>query len=276
MKDPLLARDIRNLAKEPEFAARAAELTTLADALPLLDKAGAWSVTLQADAWSQVDLFAVFPPEATIGPTKPSPGWQRISRFVYYIQAVLVFLPIAITWFGLKQATTAYGQTLAQGDTDAARRPFLELWQMGFDGRLADLWQFDNVAMMTLGCIGVLIVVTLLERYAHRRVEARAEAQAHALRSRLLSLLTRASLVFGQVRLSSPARFRAELSKSVSDLNRLVDTIHRLQSEVVKALEKTLEASRETAGALTGGVTGVRGSLKDGDHLRTWSSSSRR
>jgi methyl-accepting chemotaxis protein len=263
VKDPLLARDIRKLAKEPEFAARAAELNMLADALPLPNDAGGWSVPEEADAWSHVDLFSAFPPEATIEPTTPSPGWQRVSRFVYYIQAVLVFLPIAITWLGLKQATTAYGQTLAQGDTEAARRPFLELWQLGFDGRLADLWKFDNVAMMTLGSIGVLITVTLLERYAHRRAESRAEARTRVLRSRLLSVLTRASAALGNVKLSSPARFQAELSRSVGDLNRLVDTIHRLQSQVVAALQKTLEASRETAEALVGGATDVRASLED-------------
>ena len=263
MKDPLLALEIRKLANEPEFAARATELNRLADAFADPKEAGLYVTRKEAEAWSEVDLFAAFPPDGTIESTASSSGWQRISRLVYYIQAVLVFLPIAITWLGLKQATTAYGEALAQGDTDAARRPFLELWQLGFDGRLDQPWTFDNVAMMTLGSIGVLITVTLLERYAHRRATVRAERRASVLRSRLLSALTRASLNLGQIRLASPARFQAELSKSATELARFGDTLHLRQSQVMRALEKALEASRETAEALTGGARDVRGSLQE-------------
>lgn len=263
MKDPLLARDIRDLAKEPELAARGADLNSLAEALADPKETGVYGDRKQAEAWSEVDLFAAFPPETTVVATTAFPGWERISKLVYYLQAVLAFLPIAITWLGLKQATTAYGETLAQGDTEAARRPFLELWQLGFGGRLAEPWKFDNVAMMTLGSIGVLITVSLLERHAHRRMTAHAERRARVLRSRLLSVLTRASLHLGQVRLSAPARFQAELSKSANELSQLSETVRRMQFEVVRALEKTLEVSRETAEALSTGATDVRGSLND-------------
>ncbi|MFI7632391.1 hypothetical protein [Microbispora rosea] len=177
------------------------------------------------------------------------------------VQPVLVFLPIVTTWFGLKMATTAYGETLAAAGVEAARRPFLEMWQQGFDGRLPGWLRFDSVAFMTLGVIGVLIVITLWERLLRRSIEQGAEEEAVALRSRLLAALTRATLHLGQVKLASPARFQAELTKSASELNKVGRTMNKVHTQVVEELEKALEATGQATDALTAGVAEVRDSI---------------
>ena len=46
---------------------------------------------------------------------------------------VLVFAPIAVTWFGLSRATDAYATELA-AKPDLASKPFLLLWEQGFGG----------------------------------------------------------------------------------------------------------------------------------------------
>ncbi|MCT9934545.1 hypothetical protein N5079_30500 [Planotetraspora sp. A-T 1434] len=254
MTDQKLAAEFRELAGHPALAARSDQLIELADAL---------NDPAKADLWCEVDLFAAFPPDDTVLVIVPySPTWQKIAKFIHYIQAVLVFLPIATTWSGLKMATTAYGEALKDGGVETARRPFLEMWQQGFDGKLAGLWKFDNVAMMTLSTIGLLIVVTLLERYMHRWEDERASEQADELRPRLLSALTRATLSFGQVRLASPARFQAELTKSASELGKMGNTVRRVQKQVVEALEKALEVAHEAAGALVSSATDVQSSLQ--------------
>src|SRR5260221_12586600 len=46
---------------------------------------------------------------------------------------VLGFAPIAVTWFGLSTATDAY-QKLISEKPDLVTRPFLLLWQEGFQG----------------------------------------------------------------------------------------------------------------------------------------------
>ncbi|GIH50626.1 hypothetical protein SAMN05421833_12826 [Microbispora rosea] len=265
MTDQELAAELRELAGHPALSSRADQLTELADAL---DDPG------KADLWCEVDLFAAFPPEDTVQViVQSTPAWQKIVKFIYYMQAVLIFLPITITWVGLKKATTAYGEALASGGVEAARRPFLEMWQRGFDGKLAGLWKFDNVAVMTLSAIGFLIVVTLAERYMHRWEDERASEQEEELRPRLLSALTRATLLLNQVKLASPARFQAELTKSASELNKVGRTVSKVHTQVVEELEKALEATGQATDALTAGVAEVRDSIASLDkHMAAVSS----
>ncbi|MEU7880097.1 hypothetical protein [Microbispora bryophytorum] len=253
MTDQELAAELRVLAKHPGLKPRAEQLGELA-----------WAVLTpgEAERWCEVDLFAAFPPEDTVQViVQSTPAWQKIVKIIYYIQAVLIFLPITITWVGLKKATTAYGEALASGGVEAARRPFLEMWQRGFDGKLAGLWKFDNVAVMTLSAIGFLIVVTLAERYMHRWEDERASEQEEELRPRLLAALTKATLHLGQVKLASPARFQAELTKSASELNKVGRTMSKVHTQVVEELEKALEATGQVTDALTAGVAEVRDSI---------------
>ncbi|XVQ89155.1 hypothetical protein ACQP2K_17595 [Microbispora siamensis] len=251
MTDQELAAELRVLAKHPGLKPRAEQLRELA-----------WAVLTPGDAerWCEVDLFAAFPPSESVRLAASDTGKRRhtVLRLLELLQPVLVFLPISTTWFGLKNATTAYGETLAAGGVDAARRPFLEMWQQGFDGRMPGWLRFDGVALMTLTAIGLLVAVTLSERLLHRRIEQRAEEETDALRSRLLTALTRATLHFGQVRLASPARFQAELTKSASELYKVSETIGRVHTQVVEELEKALTATGEATDALTAGVAQVR------------------
>jgi ABC-type transporter Mla subunit MlaD len=263
--DQELAAELRVLSKHPRLKPRAEQLRELA-----------WAVLTPGDAerWCEVDLFAAFPPGESVRSISSGSGiWHRALKFVDVVQPVLVFLPIVTTWFGLKMATTAYGETLAAAGVEAARRPFLEMWQQGFDGRLPGWLRFDSVAFMTLGVIGVLIVVTLVERLLRRSIEQEAEEEAVALRSRLLAALTRATLHLGQVKLASPARFQAELTKSASELNKVGRTMSKVHTQVVEELEKALEATGQATDALTVGVAEVRDSIASLDkHMAAVSS----
>ncbi|WP_169945279.1 hypothetical protein [Microbispora sp. H11081] len=253
MTDHELAAELRALSEHPSLRPRAEQLRELAEAVV---------TPAQADRWCEVNLFAAFPPGESVRSLASGAGMRhRALKLMDVVQPVLVFLPIVTTWFGLKMATTAYGETLAAGGIETARRPFLEMWQQGFDGRLSNWLRFDSVAFMTLGVIGVLIVVTLGERLLRRSIEQEAEEEALALRSRLLAALTRATLLLGQVKLASPARFQAELTKSASELNKVGRTMSKVHTQVVEELEKALEATGQATEALTAGVTEVRDSI---------------
>ncbi len=190
--------------------------------------------------------FAAFPPREWVSRLAvPKVSWRGHSllKLLDLVQPVLVFVPIAVTWYGLKEATSAYGETLAAGGIEAARRPFLEMWQQGFDGKLPAWLQFDGVAFMTLSAIVLLVAVTLGERLLRRSIEQQAEEQVDALRARLLAALTRATLVLAQVRLSSPVRFQAELTKSAAEMHKLGETTMTVYTKVVEALDLALAAA---------------------------------
>ncbi|WP_436758887.1 hypothetical protein [Streptosporangium sp. V21-05] len=269
MTDSELAGELRELADHPRLAARRDQLNDLADAMT--DPGG-------AGRWCEVDLFAAFAPEDSIlvddepAETTPSPGkprWRR--RLVAAVGPVLVFVPVLVAWLGLMIATDAYGDVLdagGTGGTDAARRPFLEMWQRGFDGRLPWLFGFGGVALCTLAGVLCLICWTVYENIARSNREEAEERALRALRVRLRGALTQASLVLGQVRLSSPERFGAELSRTAADIGFVGTTARRVHTELVEALTLTLDATRKTTDALAGSAIDVRDAVELlGGHL---------
>ncbi|MEV4746307.1 hypothetical protein AB0K21_08035 [Streptosporangium sp. NPDC049248] len=261
-----LAGELRELADHPHLAARQDQLRDLADAVADPDMAG---------HWCEVDLFAAFSPDDTIlvdgepaeSTSSPRrPGWRRgLSGAV---GPALVFVPIFITWLGLMMATGAYGDVLAAGGVEAARRPFLEMWQQGFDGRLPGFFKFDNIALCTLAAIFCLICWTVFENITRNSREDASERELRALRVRLRGALTEASLVLGQVRLSAPERFGAELNRAAADIGFVGTTARKVHTELVEALTLTLEATRKTTDALAGSAIDVRDAVEHlGGHL---------
>jgi hypothetical protein len=264
--DSELAGELRELADHPHLAARRDQLNDLADAIT--DPGG-------AGRWCEIDLFAAFAPDDSIlvddePPEATSPlGKRRWRRGLgTAVGPALAFVPVLITWLGLMTATAAYGDVLDDGGPEAARRPFLEMWQQGFDGRLPQVFEFENIALCTLVSILCLILWTVYENIARNRREDASDRALRALRVRLRGALTQASLVLGQVRLSSPERFGAELSKTAADIGFVGTTARKVHTELVEALTLTLEATRKSTDALAGSAIDVRDAVELlGGHL---------
>src|ERR1700744_2137943 len=155
-------------------AAVAAELKRLSAAAPLrpgvrdiLDElSGALSINIvgATDGWSDIDLvgalarsssFQPIPDEAPANtplsrganPDYRSTWAGRLLTVAELAPGVLVFIPLLITWLGLRQAAAADHQMLADPalSADARSQNFLELWQTGFGGKLSGLFVFSSV-----------------------------------------------------------------------------------------------------------------------------------
>jgi hypothetical protein len=72
---------------------------------------------------------------------------------------VLVFAPIAVTWYGLSAAAPAYAHLLTQ-QPELASKPFLLLWEQAFNGAPGVL-TFGTVAIIDATLIAILIVLSL-------------------------------------------------------------------------------------------------------------------
>jgi hypothetical protein len=92
---------------------------------------------------------------------------SRFWAVLDVLRNVLVFAPIAVTWFGLSLAAGAYADLLA-ARPDLVSQPFLLLWQQGFDKRIA--FNFGTLALIDASLIGILIVLSFA---LHLRSELR-------------------------------------------------------------------------------------------------------
>jgi len=159
------ARDLGALASEvePHDAAVAVILRRLADAVRLSrnEEARAYAAAVDPRPLAQL-LFE-----------RPSAFWGVLE----VLRSVLVFAPIAVTWYGLSTASLAYAKLL-QDRPDLVTQPFLLLWEVGFLGAPGVL-NFSTVAIIDASLIGLLITLSLA-------LHARSELRAPVTRTRAL------------------------------------------------------------------------------------------
>src|ERR687887_378807 len=115
------------------------------------------------------------------------------SRFWAILEVarnVLVFAPIAVTWFGLSTAATAYSAELSERP-DLISQPFLLLWQQNFGGH--GLINFSTLAATDAALIGVLIVLSLTLHVHSELRTAATRTRALLKESEIRALLGEAS-----------------------------------------------------------------------------------
>ena len=141
------ADEVTALAAEvkPRDPAMAVVLERLADAVKLgrQEEARAYAAAIDPRATADAITF------------RRSPIWGLLE----VARNVLVFAPIAVTWYGLSTATDAYAKLLEQRP-DLGASPFLLLWEHGFYGT-GNTIVFSVLAAIDASLIGLLILLSL-------------------------------------------------------------------------------------------------------------------
>ncbi|QCX79765.1 hypothetical protein C9F11_30870 [Streptomyces sp. YIM 121038] len=244
-----LIKQLQDLAGHPALGPRAAELDVLAHDVTN-DK--------RLDRWSELDLVHVYvrPESVTARGRRPS---ARRDGLLEAALGALVFVPLLVTWFGLREAVHAYGE-LSKVDREEATRPFLQLWQSGFGGHLSPLGRFENVALMAVVLIALLVLLSVVHARVRTRAEREEDAQ-EAERERLLadlaSVLTRLQMLLAPHRSASPKQFTSELTKAAQEMRSLAaeaEKNHKALLGATGSVTGATTALQEAAGKLTAEV----------------------
>ncbi|GAA1986682.1 hypothetical protein [Catenulispora subtropica] len=200
--------------------------------------------------WAELDLVGALARVENVaaGGGARRRGWERTAESVL---GVIVFFPLLLTWTGLAFAGYCYGELLSQDSAEEKAKPFLELWQGGFNNRLWAVGRFGDVAFAAVGFIVLLLLLAGVHSLARRKALADAEQEeADGVRivGRLTVALTRAQLVLNAKQLTSPAHFESALSTSAERLKELIDGAKRTQ----EAASRTLKSSDALATRLIG------------------------
>lgn len=231
----LIVKELRRLAALPALAPRSGELTVLQQDL---------SASNQLHHWAEIDLVQAYVrPESVRATASGTSG--RHDRLLEAALGVLVFIPLLITWFGLREAVRAYGK-LAEENPEQATRPFLQLWQSGFGGHLSSFGRFENVALMAVLLIALLVGLSVWHARVRVRTE-RAEDVQEAERDRLLaelaSVLTRTQMLLAPHRSASPQQFTAELTKAALKMQQLTNRAERSHNALTGATTSVGQAT---------------------------------
>jgi hypothetical protein len=173
-----------------------------------------------------------------------SGGHSVLWDILEVVRNVLVFAPIAVTWFGLSLAAAAYYSLIGR-QPDQVAKPFLLLWEGGFGGTLP--LNFSTLAIIDASLIGILIVLSLA-------LFIRSELRGRAVRARVLlkesevrALLGEASSV-GSLTVSDPDAETA-LTEMAAEERRIYERAMDREAQLFN-LEAAIKELKEAAGRL--------------------------
>lgn len=166
-------------------------------------------------------------------------GREQALPLLSAVRDVLVFVPLAFTWFHLFSALDADRDG---GSTDGTT--FLQRWQRGFGG---EAWPLQDVARWVAGLLVVLVALSLVISLGQRARDAGRQRRIESVRRAAWAAdvaLVSSAQVEGAGRLGDEAarELAAGLSRSGTSIDRLVAALdtgdgERTAGEVVASLE---------------------------------------
>ena len=165
---------------------------------------------------------------ASLDPTDmlPTPEIQsgrqlsRIARVLTVMRNVLVFVPVALTWLAIQNATDAFGKWAA-GKTSAdpdSGISFIQFWQNGY-GVLADKYRIQSIAKLDFILITIIVVATLVASLLESRAKSTVNVLEKAAdRERIFVGLKIAEAMQGN-KTASPESITESLAFALNDLS---------------------------------------------------------
>jgi len=166
--------------------------------------------------WASIDPTDMLPaPEISSGQLM-----SRIARVLTVVRNVLVFVPVALTWLAIQNATDAFGKWAA-GKTSAdpdSGISFIQFWQNGY-GVLPDKYRIQNIAQIDFILIAIIVLATLVASLLESRVSATVNVLEKAAdRERLFVGLKIAEAMQGN-KTASPESITESLAFALNDLS---------------------------------------------------------
>lgn len=151
------------------------------------------------------------------------------GRIVGITRNILVFAPVALTWKGVEQATTAFSDFVTKNSASTVN--FLEFWQNGY-GVLPEAWTISSVARMDYVIVGIVIVLSFLSTFLNEHGRTRRSVGQR-------------SLDLDRTYLAIEIKKYLHSKREVSNLT-ITDGI----SELIRNFENTAKSLNETARTL--------------------------
>ena len=247
-----------------------AELQEVADEVrdlnkPAADRLDSLRLAIQPGAdpagWDAVDVLRAIDPAGTVAPIRHQRLWsQRLAR-LEWLRNMLALAPVLLTWIGLMVAADGYRAAIAADET-LVDRPFLLLWQQGFEGHgswLADRLTLGRLALLDAAVIGLMIVITWSIHGETNIRQATRERRAHQLEGRLHQVAWQAWLELG-TRTSQAVRFDQLLNEIRAERQR-IDKLAQERERRMAELRGFVDKFKEGAADFLGGTAGLQETL---------------
>jgi len=157
-----------------------------------------------------------------------------VSLIMSVLRNSLVFLPVALTWFAISKATSAFA--LYTSDNSLSVVNFLDFWENGY-GVLASRWALSNVATLDFEIILLIIALTVVITFLDRSLKNFKNREVQqADEERIAMALAISSYLFDQQRVTN-VTVNQSLAKAIRDILNSTESLEKTSKELNKTVK---------------------------------------
>ena len=174
-------------------------------------------------------------------PAEINKSLKQVVLIITIVRNALVFLPVALTWFAISKATSAFAVYTASNTLAVVN--FLDFWENGY-GVLDKKWSLSHVATLDFQIILFIIVLTIAITLLDKRIRDSHNQAVTALDEDRISLaLSITSFLFDHQRVTQVS-MNQSLAKSLRDLSNSTESLEKSSKELGKTV-KAIPSNRE-------------------------------
>lgn len=155
----------------------------------------------------------------------------KLSRLLAVIRNVLIFLPVALTWAAVANATAAFAEFIELNGTTTVN--FLEFWQNGY-GLLDPFYTIGSVAEKVFVIILVVIVITLVSASLFSRGSKANNSANDEFDRERIKVAIKLNKFFYDRKLTTPEGINREVLKSIEVLNLVSKNLQKTSDSTEK------------------------------------------
>ena len=187
--------------------------------------------------WASLNPLAYLPH----APAEINKSLKQVVLIITIVRNALVFLPVALTWFAISKATSAFAVYTASNTLAVVN--FLDFWENGY-GVLDKKWSLSHVATLDFQIILFIIVLTIAITLFDKRLRDSHNQAVTALDEDRISLaLSIAAFLFDHQRVTQVS-MNQSLAKSLRNLSNSTESLDKSSKELGKTV-KAIPSNRE-------------------------------
>ncbi|CAB4827998.1 unannotated protein [freshwater metagenome] len=187
--------------------------------------------------WASLDPLEYLP-HAKV---QSNPRLHLITLVMTIARNALVFLPVALTWYAISKATSAFATYTANNTLEVVN--FLDFWENGY-GVLSKTWSLSAVASLDFLIILLIIFLTITITLIEKRTKRLRAAEISGLdEDRIRLAINISTYLFGQQKVTN-VTMNQSLAKALRDILNSTDSLDRTSKELNKTV-KAIPTNRE-------------------------------
>ena len=172
---------------------------------------------------------------------RSNPQLHLVTLIMTIARNALVFLPVALTWFAISKATSAFATYTANNTLQVVN--FLDFWENGY-GVLSKTWSLSSVASLDFLIILLIIFLTATITLIEKRTKRLRAAEISELdEDRVRLAISISTYLFGQQKVTN-VTMNQSLAKALRDILNSTDSLDRTSKELNKTV-KAIPTNRE-------------------------------